>query len=493
MKLEKKYGLFTAICMVVGIVIGSGVFFKAQAILNATGGNMTLGIIAWIIGGVIMIVCASTFAVMATKYEKVNGVVDYAEVTVGNGYAFHVGWFLSTIYYPTLTSVLAWLTARYFGELFGWQLQSAEVMTLGALFLIGSFALNSLAPKVAGKLQVSTTIIKLIPLILMAIVGTIYGLCTTVNSYVVVDGKVVKEGTTQMQILIENFKNIGDSGISILFAAVVATAFAYEGWVVATSINAELKNSKKNLPLALFFGSIVIVVVYVLYYIGVAGGATIEVLQTGGAPYAFLQIFGDFFGTILKVFIAISCLGTLNGLMLGCTRGLYAIASRDLLPHSKTLKVVDQETNMPVNSSVLGLLLCGIWYAYFYLANLADPEVASLGFFAFDSSELPIITTYAFYIPIFIMMIVKERKELGVFKGLILPILSVICCIFMCFAAIYAHGITPYLNAAKEGVFKCPIIAYLIFFIIIMVSGTILYVVSNRKSDKEKGKLMSEY
>ena len=136
MKLEKKYGLFTAICMVVGIVIGSGVFFKAQNILNTTGGNMTLGILAWIIGGVIMLICACTFAVMATKYEKVNGIVDYAEVTVGKGYAYHVGWFLSLIYYPTLTSVLAWLSARYFGELFGWGLSSPEVMTLGCLFLV---------------------------------------------------------------------------------------------------------------------------------------------------------------------------------------------------------------------------------------------------------------------------------------------------------------------------------------------------------------------
>ena len=54
-KLERKYGLFTAICMVVGIVIGSGVFFKAQAILQKTGGNLPLGIIAWVIGGIIML------------------------------------------------------------------------------------------------------------------------------------------------------------------------------------------------------------------------------------------------------------------------------------------------------------------------------------------------------------------------------------------------------------------------------------------------------
>ena len=82
-KLERKYGLFTAICMVVGIVIGSGVFFKAQVILEKTGGNMPLGILAWLIGGVIMLVCVLTFANMSQKYEKVNGIVDYAEATVG--------------------------------------------------------------------------------------------------------------------------------------------------------------------------------------------------------------------------------------------------------------------------------------------------------------------------------------------------------------------------------------------------------------------------
>ena len=78
-KLERKYGLFTAICMVAGIVIGSGVFFKAQTILMKTDGNMPLGIIAWLIGGVIMVICASAFGVMASKYEYVSGIVDYGE------------------------------------------------------------------------------------------------------------------------------------------------------------------------------------------------------------------------------------------------------------------------------------------------------------------------------------------------------------------------------------------------------------------------------
>lgn len=72
-ELKKKYGLPTAIALVIGIVIGSGVFFKAEKILTATGGNLPLGILAWAIGGLIMIICAYMFSILATRYAHVNG------------------------------------------------------------------------------------------------------------------------------------------------------------------------------------------------------------------------------------------------------------------------------------------------------------------------------------------------------------------------------------------------------------------------------------
>lgn len=470
MKLEKKYGLFTAICMVIGIVIGSGVFFKAQTILQKTEGNMPLGILAWIIGGVIMVICACTFGIMATKYSHVNGLVDYAEVTVGKKYAYFMGWFMATIYTPSMTGVLAWVSARYFGELFGWSATDAQVMTVGCIFLVGSYAINALSPKLAGKFQVSTTVIKLIPLFLMAVVGTIYGLVKNVARYEVdpITGTIIANGTSQIQILLENFKTTGASGMNVLFGAVVATAFAYEGWILATTINAELKDAKKNLPIALFVGSLIIIAVYILYYIGVAGGATVKVLQNanGGAQYAFLQIFGDLFGTILKVFIVISCLGTLNGLMLACTRCLYSLSTRKMGPKPEMFEQIDNSTNMPTNSAIFALLVCALWFTYFYGANLA-PKLW-FGVFSFDSSELPIVTIYTMYIPIFIMLIKKDRKEFGVFKGIVLPTLSIISCAFMTIAAIYAH--------------KSSVIYYLIIYVIIMLVG-ILFLLKKNKVD----------
>ena len=460
-QLNKKYGLLTAICTVVGTVIGSGVFFKAEKILTETGGNLPVGILAWIIGGIIMVCCAYAFSILATKHEKVSGIVDYAEAMCGKKYAYFMGWFLAVFYYPTLTSVLAWVSARYLcvfinaflPEEAQLSIVGPQCMTIAGALLIAVFFMNSIAPRIAGKFQISATFIKLVPLFLMAIVGTIKGLTNG--------------------LLIENFKTIVNEDISTssgLFKAVVATAFAYEGWICATSINAELKDAKKNLPKALVAGTLIIVAVYITYYIGLAGGiSNAEIMQGGeaGARIAFSAVFSKLAGTGLFLFVVISCLGTLNGLTLGCSRAFHAIAARNVGPAPEIFKQVDPATNMPGNSSMVGLFISGLWLLYFYGANLDTPW---FGLFSFDSSELPIITTYAMYIPIFISMLIKS-KDLGVLKGKIAPLLAIAGSIFMVIAAIFAHGIYPYQAAQANGAFSLPVLFYLITYVMLMVIG----------------------
>ncbi|HPF18240.1 MAG TPA: APC family permease [Bacillota bacterium] len=438
--LQKKYGLITATAMVVGIVIGSGVFFKAEKILTATGGNLSVGILAWVIGGVIMIVCAYNFAVMATKYEKVSGIVDYAEATLGTKYGYFVGWFMATIYYPTLVSVLAWVSARYTCVLIGkdWSIVGPECLAITAFYLIASYALNTLSPILAGKFQVSTTVIKLIPLYAMAIVGTLSGLA---------NGMVM-----------ENFATVVEEmdTFSALLTAVCATSFAYEGWIIATSINAELKDAKRNLPKALVRGTFLIMATYILYYVGLSGAVENSILMESGetgAKTAFANIFSNFMGTGLFVFVVISCLGTLNGLMLACTRGLYALSVRNMGPAPDTFKQIDAKTNMPTNASVVGLLFAGIWLLYFYGANLTAPW---FGFFSFDSSELPIITIYAMYIPIF-WVFMKKGEDHDFFKGKLMPALGILGSLFMIYAAYVSHGTA--------------ILAYLIVFFAVQLIG----------------------
>ena len=459
-QMKKRYGLFTAICMVVGIVIGSGVFFKAQDVLNYTGGNMLLGILAWVIGGIVMIICAFNFANFGTKYVKVNGVVDYAEAIVGKKYAYMIGWFLTTIYYPAMTAVLAWVSARYTLVLFGSSdITGGLCMALGGFYLCLAYAINVLSPKIAGKFQVSATVVKLIPLAIIVVVGTIVGF---------INGNTVDAFSSSF--------NIEGGSFDSVFAGIGAAAFAYEGWIIATSINSELKEPKKNLPRALVIGTAIIMVIYITYFIGLSGGAPIEVLRLEGATAAFKSLFGSVGSVILNAFIVVSCLGTLNGLMLANTRSLYSLSVRDSGPKPKMFSQIDPQTNMPVNSSALTLLFCGAWFFYFYGANLTNPI---FGVFSFDSSELPIITIYALYIPIFIMFIVKEGKK-SVFKNIVMPILAVCASLFMIFVAIYAHGIVKFREAKVAGEFAFPVLFYLIVFAVIMIIGALLY--------KRKGK-----
>jgi APA family basic amino acid/polyamine antiporter len=442
-ELQKKYGLLTAISMVVGIVIGSGVFFKAEQVLRATGGNIPLGIAAWGIVGLIMIICSYAFATMATRYERVNGVVDYAEVAVSRSYGYYVGWFMAMVYNPTLTSVLAWVSARYTCVLLGWDITGGSCMVIACFYLVANYALNALSPILAGKFQVATTAIKLIPLSLMAVAGTILGLTS---------GMTV-ENFTRVSMGAEGAAGGG------LFAAVVAVAFAYEGWILATSINAELRDSKKNLPRALMTGAAIVVAVYILYYIGLAGVVPTPTLMENGeaaAKLAFQSIFGAVGGTLIFVFVIISCLGTLNGLMLACTRGLYALAIRGEGPFPKMFRQVDAVTNMPTNSSVAGVALAAFWLLYFYGANLT---ASWFGPFSFDTSELPIVTLYAAYIPIFLMMMKKEQ-DLSGFKRFIMPGLAIIGCVFMVVAACLAH--------------KMAVVYYLIIFAVWMLAGALL-------------------
>lgn len=181
--LKEKYGIMTAIAMVVGIVIGSGVFFKADNVLIATDGNLPLALFAWFIGGMIMVISAFTFSLAARKVSKSNGIVDYIESGYGKSAGYYVGWFMAYIYYPSLTGILAWIAGLYTATLLN--LEGNALWYLAFMYLVVIVVMNALSPIISGKFQISATVIKLIPIVLVAIFGTIFGLANgiTVNNF----------------------------------------------------------------------------------------------------------------------------------------------------------------------------------------------------------------------------------------------------------------------------------------------------------------------
>ncbi len=423
--LEKKYGLFTAVAMVVGVVIGSGVFFKADDVLISTQGNLILGLLAWGLGAIAMVFGALVFADYAQRIEKTNGIVDYTEAAYGKKAGYLVGWFNWILYFSPLTAILAWVSARYTVSLFNLgDVDPNIIWYLAAFFLLFMYILNSVAPKIAGDLQVGTTIIKLIPLLLIAAAGIIYG---------VINGMTYDN-------FIEASYTVGSKS-STLSSAVVASAFAYEGWIVAITINNEIKDSKKNLPKALVMGALIVFLVYITYFLGIAGVLPTQQIMNQGDDAVTLVaniLFGPIAAVLLTAFVVVSCLGTLNGLVLTNIRGPYALAVRGQGPMPKVLSKVNPRFHMPMRaaiaSGIVSFTYLFLWYAS--LNNLFGR------FIAID--EIPIVLVYGVYIFLYIYAM-KNFSDLSFFSRFVKPIIAVIGALTIIYGGMLNPSIGIYL------------------------------------------------
>ena len=445
-KMEKRYGFTTALSMVIGIVIGSGIFFKAVKVLKLTQGSMKDAMIVIAIVGCICMVCSLFFAKMGREYANCNGLVDYAEATLGRKYAYFMGWFLATFYYPIIGATLSYIAASYVSMMLGLEMYGQATTGLAVFFMLTLTAINMLAPKLGGRFQVATTIIKLVPLVLMSVVGLIIGLANG-NS-----------------IAALNYVSETASGADGIFAGVCAFAFSYEGWISSTAINSELKNPKRDLPLALIIGSIFCTLIYMSYVFSMSATMSVEEIMAAGdmlPVIAFGNVFGNFVASIILVFIIISCLGTANGMIMCTMRGLYSLSIRGMGPYPAVLSEVDKSTGMPLKCCILGMAFMGFWLyqtsTLFFQGPLAFNGTGNPAWFlAWEADEICIITLYALYIPMFIHIILN-KKDFSFLYRFVLPILSIMASLFMCYCSYISYGIQ--------------ILYYLIFFMAVMAVG----------------------
>lgn len=453
-EIKKQYGIWTGIAMVVGIVIGSGVFLKAGGVLKLAGGNLKLSILAWFIGGLIMITSSFCFAVFATKVSKYNGVVDYVEVASNEKIGYSLAWMITSFYYPIVASIVALFAGSYFFKMIGLNIGLTDWQNF--LFAFGIITLvvimNYLSPIIASRFQISATVVKLIPILLIAI-GGLFASLIVGNDYGIINA----------------FKNNAE-GYELNFGeAVKKTAFAYEGWVCATAINAELKDSKKNLPKALVGGTIAILVFYIVYYVSLSAilGNEANIIQDEKAPIvAFQKMFGTIGGSIFTFFIMISCLGTVNGVTMGCCRGMYTMSCRGQGIAPEKFSKIGKNKNISFLSCIYGygciLLMLLVWY-------LAMHNVWIFGHLG-SMDEIICAIIYAIYITMYIF-IMKNFKELNVVKRFILPGLAIIGSLFftICGTGLYQLITTGKTNSLID------FLVFLVLFIILMLPSLFFY------------------
>ena len=408
METKKKFGLFTSICMIVGIVIGSGIFFKSDNVLVATGGNVLLGILVFGMASLAIVFGSLTIAELAMRSDEAGGIIAYADEYIGRKAAGVYGWVQSFVYYPTIAMVVSWVIGIYSCILFGVKasLELQIVIGFGVYTLL--CIMNYLSVKMAGAFQNASTMIKIIPLIIVAVVGILFG---------EPNFSVVEHATSAA------------AGVGWL-AAVGPIAFSYDGWTVATNISHEIKNAKRNLPMALIISPIFILIIYVCYFMGISllvGPEKIMELGDAHVDVAFNFFMGNVGSKALLIFVIISIMGTSNGLILGGSRGIYALGLKGLIPKADTFAKIDKKHDMPLNGLLGFYVLCAFWMTMHYITTKWNLIPNS------DVSEISIVTMYLLYFVLYLQVMKLKKKGVikSVWKGYVIPVLASIGSVFI--------------------------------------------------------------
>ncbi|QTU82672.1 APC family permease [Carnobacteriaceae bacterium zg-C25] len=373
---QKKFGFFTALSMLIGICIGSGIFFKTANILSSTNGSVSLGVLVFVLAAICIVFGGLAMAELALRSKKEGGLVGYFEEFVSFKWASAYGLFFMSLYLPTITVILCWVSSIYTMVLFDIQVPKQYELfvqvIIGVVYMIVFVYLNTLSTRLGGRIQSLTTIIKLIPLFLIALTGLIFG----------------KEQQTTLQSLSQL-----DMGMSGWLYAIVPMSFAYDGWTVSTTMVHDVANPQKTFRKVLIMGPLLILSIYVLYFLGVTSFLGVDTVLKEGKNAVFLvsdMLLGNIGGKVLSIIVLISVLGTTNGLVMAMIRMPQILASKGML--GRYSKQVDStESGVSKQSSIIAVCILSVWFVIHYVVM----QYMLLG--ESDISEIAIVFNYILY------------------------------------------------------------------------------------------------
>ncbi|AKP66074.1 APC family permease [Levilactobacillus koreensis] len=310
-----------------GTVIGGGVFFKTASVVAANhSANMTLA--AWILGGLLTICAGLTSAELAAAIPRTGGAMRYLEYAYGKPVGFLMGWAQMLVYYPANIAALSIIFGVQFVALF--HLAAAWQLPVAILCGFSITGLNFLGAKVGGTVQSIALIFKLIPIVIIVIFGLFAPAHTTIQLWPITTGDHIGWG-------------------SAFSSSLLATMFAYDGWISIGNIAGEMKHPERDLPRAIVLGLALITVVYTLINLVFLKTLPIDLIagNQNAAADASMKLFGQFGGKLVTIGILISVYGAINGYTLTGMRVPFAMAEEDSLPFSKYFRRLSSRTYVP--------------------------------------------------------------------------------------------------------------------------------------------------
>lgn len=321
--LRRELNLAGAMAIVIGTVIGSGIFLVPKAMVLQTGSPGAVFAV-WVFGGLLSLFGALTYAELAAALPEAGGEYVYLREAYGPFWGFLYGWTQTWVaksasiatlataffyylanFYPALEGVLAVVPLPVGPGGGPLEIRYGQLLSMGVI--LGLAWLNYFGVKVGGSVQIAVTAVKVIAILAIVALGFFGGQGSGSNFSTVVPAP---------------------GGITGFFAALVAALWAYDGWNNVNMVASEIRNPQRNLPLALIGGTVAVVAIYLAtnlayFYVlpaeGVAGSDRV-------AAEMMRRILGEGGAAAVSVAAMVSIFAALNGSILSGSRVPYALA-----------------------------------------------------------------------------------------------------------------------------------------------------------------------
>ncbi|HEU5235521.1 MAG TPA: amino acid permease, partial [Pyrinomonadaceae bacterium] len=313
--LERTLGLKDLVLLMIGTVIGSGIFIVPAVVLRQTGGSVTVAMLVWLAGGILSLLGALTYGELSAANPRAGGLYIFIRDGFGSLPAFLYGWTLFFVISSGSVATLAVAFSSYLSKIVSLSAMTAKFAAVAMILVVT--IVNVLGTRKSANLQDWTTVIKVAAILLMSAVLILLGRGFSGNpSPIPAD---------------MSFTSLV-SGVGL---AMIGVLWAYEGWQYITFSAGETKNAQRNFPRALSIGSAALIAIYLLAnvaYLAALGQS--KAAQTDSiAASAAAAVAGPAASKLVALAILVSIFGATNGLTLTAPRVYYAMARDGLFFH----------------------------------------------------------------------------------------------------------------------------------------------------------------
>lgn len=453
-KNTKKIGLITSISMLIGSIIGVGIFFKNGGIFEINNSNAISILISWILAAIISLFTALSFAEVGSSVQSKSGLGGWIAVLFNERFGKFIKIIQPGFYLTAIAYVIAMFGAEAIFNIFnlGNKIHVGYVLFVGFILFLYFLIFNFISLKASGRFQVVATTLKFVPIFLVIFWGFIYGGQTNANSLLTSSHLASDAGSVKFVPILTSIPSI---------------LFAFDSFTGVGSLSKDLKNPRKNVPLTIVIGLITVMIFYLLI--------TVSQLFTGsGNVYKMFsdvilknssEVLKTSVQTILSVFIMVCIIGVLNSFCAVLLRAFEGASDEQIILGHRQIKKLAYAIKKPIgyklnrynkfirdSENLCGFIYGLIFFTIMWLIIAIPSLVFNTDAFVDGFSNFPTTVFFGVYgIAVLGALINRKTNKVEVqkIKGFLVfgPIATIGCLFVFAFQVFYAYTFASIGNA----------------------------------------------